>query len=274
MINDSFNQIEINTILRILYKVSNSITLPSFGLVNKKNISFKNDLNDIVTEIDINSEREITNNLLNEFPDANIVGEEAYHTIDFEDKIIDSELCFVIDPLDGTWNYVNSIPLFGIIISVVQNGVTTAGIIYSPIDSIALIGIKNSGAYLKVKNKKPKKLLFPDFNTDRYKGFASFSELSIGEREILFSNKNFMNIKDFECSSWHYRLLFTEGFHFNISSGDIMPWDHLAGVLICEEAGGYSSMINGDKYTPNVKKGTLLTACSEKHWTEIANIIS
>src|SRR5215217_6334564 len=84
---------------------------------------------DLVTQADLGAERVITAALRARYPDAMILGEEAYaanpKTIN---GLADAELAFVIDPVDGTFNFAAGNGLFGSILAVVRRGETVAGI--------------------------------------------------------------------------------------------------------------------------------------------------
>ena len=80
-------------------------------------------------------------------PGALVVGEEACE-IDAAllPRLGEAELAFVIDPVDGTFNFASGVPLFGVMLAVVQDGETVAGIIHDPVGKDFLIGARGARA--------------------------------------------------------------------------------------------------------------------------------
>ena len=59
-----------------------------------------------------------------------------------------AELAFVVDPVDGTFNFASGVPLFGVMLAVVQDGETVAGIIHDPVGKDFLIGARGAGSHI------------------------------------------------------------------------------------------------------------------------------
>ncbi|MEK7143446.1 MAG: inositol monophosphatase family protein [Patescibacteria group bacterium] len=111
-----------------------------------KEFSHKRDANDILTKYDTETNNKILQYLEKKYPDISIVSEEA-------DEISKtSEYSFVIDPIDGTRNFVRSIPIFYIGIGLVKDNETLLCVTYNPISQELFWAIKGRGAYLN--NKK------------------------------------------------------------------------------------------------------------------------
>ena len=73
---------------------------------------------------------------------------------------------------------------------------------------------------------------------------------------------------NYRCAGQEYRLLASGGAHFSMYS-KLMPWDHLAGCLIVEEAGGRIAKLDGTPYTPRDREGFLIAACDEGQWDAV-----
>jgi myo-inositol-1(or 4)-monophosphatase len=100
---------------------------------------------DLVTEMDRESERLVTEMLRKAFPEYGILGEEG-------SKSVEPYACrWIIDPLDGTTNYTYSYPLFGVSIALEKQGEITLGVVYNPILDELFTAEKGSGAYLNGK---------------------------------------------------------------------------------------------------------------------------
>ena len=103
---------------------------------------------DLVTEADVNAERVIARPSPSVIPRALVVGEEACE-IDATllPRLGEAELAFVIDPVDGTFNFASGVPLFGVMAGRRhQDGETVAGIIHDPVGKDFLIGARGARA--------------------------------------------------------------------------------------------------------------------------------
>ena len=70
---------------------------------------------------------------------------------------------------------------------------------------------------------------------------------------------------NFRCAAHEYRLAATGGLHALLYNR-LMPWDHSAGVLIHDEAGGFSAQFNGTSYSPRKHAGGLVCAPDRDGW--------
>ena len=106
---------------------------------------------DLVTEVDKSIEKFIFNSLKELYPNFRLVGEETVSSSDSQKVNLTDEPTWVIDPLDGTTNFVHGFPFVCISIGLVVNKESMLGIIYNPILNEMYWGIKNKGSYLNDK---------------------------------------------------------------------------------------------------------------------------
>ena len=99
-------------------------------------------IGDIVTEADKTSEKFITEQLESRFPDHAILGEE------FGMSAVQSDSCWVTDPLDGTANYAARCPIFAVAIGLLHNGVPVLGVVFDPNTDRMFSAVKDGGATL------------------------------------------------------------------------------------------------------------------------------
>lgn len=145
-----FDHHEINWLADLLRMTADSEILPRFRKLGSDDIRQKTSAADLVTEADINSEKVITAALAKRFPQALIVGEEAWcDNAALLNGLSIADMAFTIDPVDGTFNFASGVPLFGVMLSVNIKGETVAGIIYDPMGRDWLIGIKGAGSYIR-----------------------------------------------------------------------------------------------------------------------------
>src|ERR1700712_5868222 len=127
--------------------------MPRFRNLAPGDIAEKASAIDLVTEADLGAEKRITAALRRRFPSALIVGEEAYESDrSVVPALAHADLAFVIDPVDGTFNFASGQPTFGTILAVVAKGETVAGIIHDPVLGDTVTAITGGGAHLQRRN--------------------------------------------------------------------------------------------------------------------------
>lgn len=242
--------------------------MPRFRNLSASEISEKTSAVDLVTEADVLAEKRITAALLARFPKAHIVGEETY---DADHSVIpaltSAELAFVIDPIDGTFNYASGFPAFGTLLAVTVKGETVAGIIHDPVMGDTIIAVKGAGATLKRKNGSQARLrVAQSIALSEMVGVFSWGHSFEERRPVIAANMTKAKMAlSLNCSAHEYWLVTTGKLHF-IGHEKLMPWDHLAGVLAHQEAGGYTAKFDGTPYRPGDLTGGILSAPDKDSW--------
>ncbi len=115
-----FDDKTVDWLTALLAEAAATEIMPRWRHLSAADIREKTSATDLVTEADVNAERLITTRLRERFPDALVVGEEA-HAADPSvlDGLGEAPLAFVIDPVDGTFNFAAGLPLFGVMMAVV-----------------------------------------------------------------------------------------------------------------------------------------------------------
>ena len=119
------------TVMEKACKNASKSLIRDFGELEKLQISRK-DMNDFVSSADIKSSKSIAYSLNKDKPDFLQIDEETFKTSDKEKLNLDTPI-FIIDPLDGTLNFMHGIPFFAISIGLVVKKEIIAGVIYNPI---------------------------------------------------------------------------------------------------------------------------------------------
>ena len=185
-------------------------------------VKSKDDKGDLVTNFDYEIERYIIDKIKDSYPDFSIVSEE------YNSKVGLTDNCFTIDPIDGTINFANNIPLWGIQVACIKNKKTCAAVIYLP-KLNELYYADENGAFL---NGEP---IFVN-KLDIKKGLYTID----GPGKILSQVK----MKDV---SPHCRDLYCAAVDFAwVASGKLSAtnfvwdtlWDYIPGQFIVEKAGG------------------------------------
>jgi myo-inositol-1(or 4)-monophosphatase len=104
----------------------------------------KGDHTNLVTFVDQEVEKFLVDKILEKYPNHGVVGEEGV----FESVLANFETEWMIDPIDGTTNFIHNFPFYGISVGVVHKGEGLIGVVYNPVTNELFYGQKGNGAYL------------------------------------------------------------------------------------------------------------------------------
>lgn len=197
---------------------------------------------DMVTEMDRESERLVTEMLRGAFPEYGILGEEGSKSTDQYTSR------WIIDPLDGTTNYKNNYPLFGVSIALEKQGEITVGVVYNPVLDEMFSAEKGKGATLNGSSihvtetvELGKSLVATGFPYDAWTSPANnCAELERFVKSTISLRSDGSAALDL-CHIACGRL---DGYW----ELDLESWDMAAGALIVQEAGGMVSQVNGQPF--------------------------
>ena len=215
-----------------------SFQLDSVRKLQKSDVESKG-LNDFVSFVDKQSESMLIDDLSKIIPGSSFLAEES------GEKITGSEWTWIVDPLDGTTNYIHGIPLFSVSIGLLKNGELFAGVVHEPNLNETFHAVKGEGAFLngnpiKVTNTGAMKdslwaTGFPYHDFDKINEYMEFIQYSIRHTHGLR-----------RLGSAAVDLVYTAAgridgfFEFGLN-----PWDVAAGALIVQEAGGMVTDFSG-----------------------------
>lgn len=201
-----------------------------------KHVAFKNgDTTDLVTETDQWVENFVREQLRLFKPDWSFIGEESSSS----DVVIPAEPVWIIDPIDGTTNFVHRFPELGISIALVVNKEPVVGVILNPVTGQLLSAVKGQGALL---NGRPHRLdPIPDRPLSQCLIMTHFSNR--GNRSKRFEQID--HLLDVPVHAMRFIGCATMGFSY-VATGvadvyferGLKAWDMAAGVVIIKEAGG------------------------------------
>lgn len=267
----TFDDSAIDWLAELLADSAKAEIMPRFRRLGGGDIRQKTSAADLVTEADVNAERLITARLRERYPQAMVIGEEACSdNPELLQGLGEADLAFVIDPVDGTFNFASGVPLFGVMLAVVVAGETVAGIIHDPVGKDWLIGARGAGSHIRHAHGPVEKVhVAAPAPISQMTGSVSWQYLGEPERSMLARNHTkALSQFAYRCAAHEYRLLASGHAHFVVYN-KLMPWDHLAGVLIHQEAGGYAARIDGSAYLPSHVDGGLLVAPDQQSWNEL-----
>ena len=249
--------------------------MPRFRNLHAADIDSKSVPDDLVTVADRAAERAIAAAVHQILPEASVVGEDAAAEDPTILDRIGRGLCVIIDPIDGTWNYANGLSVFGVIVAVVSRGRTIWGMLYDPIHDDWIAARTGQGAWFCAPGRAPRAVQMGQaVAPDRMTGLIVSSQFPVNDQvRIAQTLPRFHRVTNLMCSCHEYRLLAQGGVDFCLNA-HLNPWDHAAGALIVQEAGGVARLLGGTAYDPTLRKGRLLLAKSEASWEALAAIYS
>lgn len=259
---------DVMALANILRDACRAEALPRFRRLDASMVHAKTEAIDLVTEADVATEEVIKARLAQFMPDALFVGEESVAADPaLLTRLATAELAVVVDPIDGTANYAAGLPLFATMAAVVSGGQTVAGIIYDPMGDDWIMAEKGGGAWLRRPNGEAVRLHVPaPLPLDQMVGMASVAYMPKEKRAQILQNTDKVRLlSNFRCAGHEYRTMVSGHGQF-LCYNKPMPWDHLAGTLIAQEAGGYAARLDGGPYLPSHVDGGLLVAVDKPSW--------
>ncbi|WP_157632184.1 inositol monophosphatase family protein [Variovorax sp. CF313] len=262
---------DIDFIADVLVETGKSEIMPRFRRLSSVDTRRKSSAFDVVTEADEAAEDAIIACLSQRFGGAAFVGEES---VEKEPGLFgalgSAPLAFVIDPLDGTRNFSAGVPLFGLMIAAVSNGKVIAGVIHDPVGGVTAHAVLGNGATLVDPGGSLRALqVAGSVPLSEMEGIAGTNFLPEPLRSRVNSNLSKVGTTNwFRCAAHEYVLAASGHCHF-LFYNKLMPWDHAAGWLLHQEAGGYSAHFDGEPYRANRMTGGLLCAPDHQTWLSL-----
>jgi len=244
----------INVMIKACRKAA-KVLIRDFGEIEKLQISVKGP-GDFVTTSDKKVEKILIEDLEKARPNYSILSEEIGEIKK------DNEFKWIIDPIDGTANFLHGIPHFCISIGLEKNKEIICGIIYDPIKDEMFVAEKGNGAYLnnqRIRVSARSKLEDCIIFTGGPKHETKDVELSLNEYK-KFSSKVLIPIRKMGSASLDMAYV-AAGRCDGFWQRNLNYWDIAAGIILIKEAGGFVTDFAGnDKY---IKNKTILAANSK-----------
>ena len=197
---------------------------------------------DLVTDADLASQHIIQQIVATAFPDHEFLGEEQEYS-----QPDDERPCWVVDPLDGTTNYVHGYPQFAVSVAVVQHGLPHAGVIYDPLRDECFCAVRNEGAWL---NQQP----LACSTTEELAAALVGASLPYGVKRdspdlvaLCDVAEHCRGVRRTGSAALNLAYL-AAGRQDGYWAHEIKPWDVAAGVLLVEEAGGVVTGAGGEPF--------------------------
>lgn len=244
---------------------------PRFRQLADEDIRTKSSPTDLVTIADIEAEIELTRILKDLLPGSQAVGEEAVSRGDVLRDILSTHdgPVWVIDPVDGTNNFAHGNPVFGTMVALIDKGERVASWIYQIPARRMVTAQKGGGVRIGGQPLPDIQRPLPSADFSTMHAFVSRKFIPPKMRPYIDAQiKKLADATTYMCCAWEYALLAEGDAAFSLYKR-IEPWDHLAGVLILEEAGFYVRKWDGAPYQAYDLQGGLINAPTEELWHRV-----
>lgn len=261
-------------LLRAVRDAARTRIMPRFRALDPSDIATKTGPADLVTLADTEAEAQIAETVRAAWPEAEVLGEEGVAADpSLRARMGEAETCVVIDPVDGTWNFAKGLAVFGVLLAVLRRGTPVWGLLYDPVmDDWIEAAPGRSAAFFTASGLSRPLATSPEPRPDRLTGYLPLGLFPRDARErIAREFPDFLRITSLRCALHEYRMVAQGHAEFCLSGPVPHPWDHAAGVLAVQQAGGVARFLDGSPYDARRVEGVLLAAGSQAAWDSLAD---
>jgi fructose-1,6-bisphosphatase/inositol monophosphatase family enzyme len=234
--------------------------MPRFGQLSRREVREKS-AGELVTVADRESESILAAGLAGIIPEATIVGEEAADADPSILRCLSDDLCWIIDPLDGTANFAAGEGPFGMLVALAERGLAIGGWIFDPRSNRFCSALRGEGTMIdgEIVQSRASGESIPN---------AAISSLFSGaERRDVLSRigPHFRTLPIPRCAAEQYPRVIL-GVNDVTLFERTLPWDHAAGALCLTEAGGVVTRFDGSHYRVDDDRRGLIAASTPALW--------
>ncbi len=257
-----------NDVEALLRRVAAEVVMPRFQGLAASDIQEKSP-GDLVTIADQESELRLAEGLGQLIPEARIVGEEATAADATLLDRLDDGLVWLIDPIDGTSNFAEGITPFALMVALLDNGQRIGGWIYDPVTDRLCHALAGKGAFINHQRVQARE----SGQTTPVAALATRFMTADKRADVEARADGTLTLAPIpRCAGDQYPQLV-------LGTADValferaLPWDHAAGALFLEEAGGVIARTDGSGYRTGDGRIGLLGASSQRTWDVAARVL-
>lgn len=257
-------------VIQIMRQVAAREIMPRFRRLERSDIATKRNPSDLVTTADLEAEKGLTAALRALQPDTEVVGEEAAESNPDALLLLGREKpVWVLDPVDGTFNYARGRACFAVIVGFCLRGEILGGWILDPVTNVVIHAVAGEGAWI-TDDSGARRLHVPhgraigDMTGSVGRRLGRYVD---ARRAAGLVSAPWKMVK-YGCTGREYMDLAQGALDF-AQYTRLKPWDHAAGVLIHTEAGGFSRMTGSRapyRPEPRIMEETILLTPDEDSW--------
>ena len=271
------SSVDVEYIASLMVHAADRYIVPRYKSLQEYEISTKSGPTDMVTQADIEAEAFLEEVLEEVFPDAVVLGEES---VSRGDKSLDAlqqdtGMIWLLDPVDGTNNFVRGNDCFGVMAACIIDGVTRYSWIYDVPQRLMYVAELGHGAYyynvdkgIEAKSRLEVSDIAPEEMVAHinYKFFPEAIRSHVIERA-----KKLKQAMPLGSAAHEYTQIALGHSHCAVYSR-LKPWDHLAGALLVCEAGGFVAKWDHADYTPKDDYAGLIVTTSKGQWDALYDV--
>lgn len=228
----------LNVMVQAAIKAGKSLAR-DFGEVQNLQVSVKGP-SDFVSQADLKAEKIVRDELMKARPTYDFLGEESG-----EHKGTDGAHRWIVDPLDGTTNFLHGIPHFAVSIALERNGEVVAGVIFNPATDELYTAERGNGAFLNDRRLRvaARKVLSDSIVGCGvpHLGRGHHGKFLVELRHVMGETAGIRRTGSAALDLAYVAAGRMDGFWEH----QISPWDVAAGLVLIREAGGFASDIKG-----------------------------
>lgn len=265
----------LSPVAEIIRQVAAEVIVPRFRRLTPGQITEKKP-GDLVTIADEESEINLSRRLVEFLPGSLVLGEEMAFKSPDAYAVLEAEApVWIIDPIDGTGNFAKGDDRFAVIVALVRHNRVEAGWIYEPISGRTIAAERNRGCWSLATT--PKKLALEPSETHHRAVGAVYGQRQKGEAkipiaELVEQSPVVGSTKQYYSGGVEYNAIAMKDIAYSLHSRSY-PWDHAAGVLMVEEAGGVAKFLDGSNYDPRITDREILAAHSHELFETVQRLV-
>jgi fructose-1,6-bisphosphatase/inositol monophosphatase family enzyme len=249
-------------VLRLLQRVAADVIEPRFRDLGDEEIDEKNP-GDFVTAADRDAEEQITAALLQAYPDAVVLGEEAYEDDpDLMERYHAAPHAFTVDPVDGTKNFVHGSPDHAVMLSEVVEGRTERAWVWQPQHGTSYVAERGRGTWRNGEQLHRAPAEQPPRGVTSRRGWIGrrLGDLPPLELTWVSCGIDYPHLVEGDCDFIVY--------------GKPKPWDHSPNALLLTEAGGYVGDLEGEAYQPRMGQRFIVAAADRATFDRVRPLVA
>lgn len=260
-----------NDVAQVLQRAAEQVLLPHYGTLKAPDVAYKA-AGEPVSIADREAEEFISRELLRLTPGAAVVGEEACAETPALLDSLKSGTAWLIDPIDGTGNFVAGKGPFAIMVAFLEEGLIAGSAIHHPLTGTSMIAQSGGGAWMDGE-----RLRTPARRTPLGKLRGIVSSAFVPPEQMPHVRRVANAVEAVEptqrCAGFEYPQVALGQYDFAIY-WRTLAWDHAPGALLLREAGGTVTHLDGADYEPAKPRPGLLLARTPEIEAELLELFA
>ncbi|RZJ15551.1 MAG: inositol monophosphatase [Acidovorax sp.] len=261
----------IDHVTQLLRHAAAQAVLPRYQSLHAQDVVEKSP-GELVTAADREAESIITEGLRRLLPDSVVLGEEAASAqVQVRDRLSHDGDLWLVDPLDGTANFVAGQPCFSMMVALVRRGQTVAAWMLDPLADSIHIAEHGGGAWTDGTRVRADSAA-PADQALRGAVFTRFLPAHLRDQIGARAHRIAAVLPGLRCAGHEYPAIATGAQHFALF-WRAEAWDHAPGALFLTEAGGRVARLDGRGYVPTDVRPGLLAAQNAAVWEAVERVL-